>query len=67
LNGRTALVNTVLPVSSGKDIKQPVAIAKGEQMVYGAFVLHRRKDIWGRRVMNSGLGNRRVGGWTGGF
>jgi cytochrome P450 len=47
LNSRTALVSTILPVGGGKDGKLPIAIAKGEQVVYSAYVLHRRKDIWG--------------------
>jgi cytochrome P450 len=47
LNSRTALVDTILPVGGGKDRKQPVAIAKGEQIVYSAYVIHHRKDIWG--------------------
>ncbi len=47
LNGRTAIRDTILPVGGGKNRKQPIAIAKGEQISYSAYVLHRRKDIWG--------------------
>jgi cytochrome P450 len=47
LNSRTALVDTTLPVGGGRDGKRPIAVAKGEQVVYSAYVLHRRKDIWG--------------------
>ncbi|PMD45815.1 cytochrome P450 [Hyaloscypha variabilis F] len=47
VNSRTALVDTILPVGGGMDGKLPIAVAKGEQVVYSAYVLHRRNDIWG--------------------
>jgi cytochrome P450 len=47
LNGRTALRDTYLPTGGGPDRKQPLAIRKGENMGYSAYVMHRRHDIWG--------------------
>lgn len=46
-NGRQAVRDTVLPTGGGPDGKQPIAVIKGEQVGFGAYVLHRRKDIWG--------------------
>jgi cytochrome P450 len=47
VNGRQALKDTFLPVGGGPDRKQPIAIMKGEQVGYSAYVMHRRHDIWG--------------------
>lgn len=47
VNGRVAIRNTTLPTGGGPDRKQPVAIMKGEQVGYPAYVMHRRHDIWG--------------------
>ncbi|TVY38159.1 Cytochrome P450 [Lachnellula subtilissima] len=48
LNGREAVKDTTLPTGGGPDHKQPIAIRKGEQIGYSAYVMHRRKDIWGQ-------------------
>jgi len=47
MNGRRALRNTTLPVGGGPDRKQPIAIKKGEQVGFAAYIIHRRHDIWG--------------------
>lgn len=47
INGRQALKDTFLPTGGGPDHKQPIAIRKGEQVGYSAYVMQRRKDIWG--------------------
>jgi cytochrome P450 len=47
VNGRQAVKDTFLPVGGGPDRKQPIAIKKGEQVGYSAYVMQRRKDIWG--------------------
>lgn len=47
LNGRQALRDTFLPTGGGPNRDQPIAVMKGEQVGYPAYVLHRRKDIWG--------------------
>jgi cytochrome P450 len=47
VNSRTALRDTFLPTGGGKDRDQPIAIMKGETVGYSAYVMHRRKDIWG--------------------
>jgi len=47
INSRRALRDTTLPTGGGPDRKQPVAIKKGEQVGFPAYVMHRRHDIWG--------------------
>lgn len=47
LNSRTALKDTVLPTGGGPDGKQPIAVMKGEQVGYSAYVLQRREELWG--------------------
>ncbi|TAQ89571.1 hypothetical protein B7494_g2126 [Chlorociboria aeruginascens] len=47
INGRLCVRDTVLPTGGGSDGKQPITIKKGERVGYSAYVLHRRKDIWG--------------------
>ncbi|EKD19071.1 hypothetical protein MBM_02308 [Drepanopeziza brunnea f. sp. 'multigermtubi' MB_m1] len=47
INGRLATRNTVLPTGGGPDRKQPIAIRKGEPVGYSAYVMHRRRDLWG--------------------
>jgi len=47
MNGRRALKDTTLPTGGGPDGKQPIAIRKGEQVGFPAYVMHRRHDIWG--------------------
>jgi cytochrome P450 len=47
LNGRTALKDTMLPTGGGKDRKSPIVVKKGEMVGYIAYVLHRRKDLYG--------------------
>lgn len=47
INGREAIKDTTLPTGGGPDRKQPIVIRKGEQVGYSAYVMQRRKDIWG--------------------
>lgn len=47
MNARVALKDTFLPTGGGVDRKQPVAVMKGEQVGYSAYVMQRRHDIWG--------------------
>jgi len=46
-NGRTALVDTTLPVGGGPDGKSPIFIKAGQQVNYQVYVMHRRKDLFG--------------------
>jgi cytochrome P450 len=46
-NRRCALRDTTLPSGGGKDGSSPIYIPKGQQVLYGSYVLQRRKDIWG--------------------
>ncbi|KAF1815825.1 cytochrome P450 [Eremomyces bilateralis CBS 781.70] len=46
-NGRQAIRNTTLPVGGGEDGTKPVAVRKGQTVVYSILGVHKRKDIWG--------------------
>ncbi|KHN97412.1 cytochrome P450 52A12 [Metarhizium album ARSEF 1941] len=47
MNVRTALTDTTLPVGGGQDGRSPVFVAKGTDVGYSVFLMHRRKDLWG--------------------
>jgi cytochrome P450 len=47
MNSRMALKDTCLPTGGGPDRKRPIAVMKGEQAGYSAYVMQRRHDIWG--------------------
>lgn len=47
INGRMVRRDTTLPTGGGVDGQQPVALRRGEQVGYSAYVMHRRRDIWG--------------------
>jgi cytochrome P450 len=47
INGRGAVRDTILPTGGGPHRDQPIAVMKGEQVGYSAYVMHRRRDIWG--------------------
>ena len=46
-NNRQALVDTVLPRGGGEDGKSPIFVAKGSTVVWSAYSMHRREDIYG--------------------
>ena len=48
INAREAVRDTFLPTGGGPDRKQPIAVRKGEQGGYCAYVRQRRRDIWGQ-------------------
>jgi cytochrome P450 len=47
INSGTALRTVVLPKWGGRDGQYPVMVRKGEDVAYCAYVMHRRKDIYG--------------------
>jgi cytochrome P450 len=47
MNSRRAVRDTILPTGGGPEGKSPVAIKKGMAVGYSAYVMHRRRDIWG--------------------
>lgn len=55
-NRRCATRDTTLPRGGGKDGTSPIYIRKGRTVMYGTYVLHRRKDIWGEdaEIFNPG-------------
>ncbi|KAI7211284.1 cytochrome P450 [Hortaea werneckii] len=51
LNQRTAACDTALPVGGGTDGKSPVAVLKGDPVGFSVYLMHRRKDLWGRDAL----------------
>lgn len=47
LNMRGAARDTTLPTGGGPDGKSPIAVRKGQIVLYSVYVMHRRKDLWG--------------------
>ncbi|RMY29740.1 hypothetical protein D0866_08486 [Hortaea werneckii] len=47
LNSRVAARDTVLPLGGGPDGTKPIAIRKGQQVLWNIYAMHRRKDLWG--------------------
>ncbi|KAJ5993155.1 Cytochrome P450 CYP52T1 [Penicillium sp. IBT 35674x] len=50
-NSREAVRDTVLPVGGGPDGKSPVVVTKGTVVRYSAYVMHRRKDLYGEDAL----------------
>ncbi|EZG04409.1 hypothetical protein H106_05341 [Trichophyton rubrum CBS 735.88] len=46
-NSRSAIRDTVLPRGGGPDGQSPVFVPKGTSVIYSAFSMHRRTDIYG--------------------
>lgn len=51
LNSRIAVRDTTLPVGGGADGTKPVAIKKGQQVLWNIYAMHRRKDLWGEDAL----------------
>ena len=47
LNMRTATDDTILPVGGGPSGSKPVLVRKGDVVLFSAWSMHRRKDLWG--------------------
>ena len=46
-NARICVQDTVLPTGGGADGTQPVAVMKGQRLLYCVYAMQRRPDIWG--------------------
>ena len=46
-NLRTAIKDTYLPVGGGPDGKSPVFVAKGNEVIYSVYTMHRDHEIYG--------------------
>lgn len=46
-NSRTAIRDTILPRGGGPDGKSPIFVAKGTNVQYSVFTMHRREDLYG--------------------
>ncbi|KAK5132091.1 hypothetical protein LTR08_000341 [Meristemomyces frigidus] len=51
LNSRVAVRDTVLPTGGGVDGTKPVAVRKGQQVLWNIYAMHRRKDLWGEDAL----------------
>ncbi|GAB1735096.1 hypothetical protein NU219Hw_g164t1 [Hortaea werneckii] len=47
LNSRVAVRDTILPLGGGRDGTKPVAIRRGQQVLWNIYAMHRRQDFWG--------------------
>jgi cytochrome P450 len=46
--GRSAKQDTILPTGGGPDGTQPIAVPKGAAATINLYIMHRRRDIWGK-------------------
>ncbi|GAB1215839.1 hypothetical protein ATERTT37_005036 [Aspergillus terreus] len=46
-NRRIAVRDTTLPRGGGSDGRQPIFVRKGQAIMFSAYSMHRRRDIWG--------------------
>ncbi len=51
MNLRVAAKDTTLPVGGGPDQRSPIALKKGQTIIFSTYVLHRRKELWGEDVL----------------
>ena len=47
VNQRIANKDTTLPVGGGPDQSSPIALRKGQPVLFSVYVMQRRKDLWG--------------------
>lgn len=47
LNQRTATRDTTLPCGGGPDGQSPIAVRKGQVVLFSLYLTHRRRDLWG--------------------
>lgn len=47
LNERVAIRDTVLPTGGGPNLKQPIFVPKGQQVLIPTYAMTRRQDLWG--------------------
>lgn len=48
LTSRVAIKDTVLPTGGGSDGTMPMAVSRGQSLIFSTYQLHRREDIWGQ-------------------
>ena len=66
INTRTAVRDTTLPVGGGPDQRSPVAVKKGQHILFSVYLMHRRTDIWGEDASEfkpERWENKRVTAW----
>lgn len=47
LNQRIAAKDTMLPTGGGPDLRSPIAVRKGEIVLYSVYNMQRREEYWG--------------------
>lgn len=47
MNMRVAARDTTIPVGGGADQRSPIAVKKGQVVIYSVYLMHLRKDLWG--------------------
>ncbi|KAK4982417.1 hypothetical protein LTR50_007747 [Elasticomyces elasticus] len=67
INGRRANKDTILPVGGGSDQRLPIAIRKGQLVLFSVYLMHRRKDIWSEDALEFKLERweKKVPAWQG--
>lgn len=65
VNNRFAVRNTTLPLGGGPDGKSPVAIRKGQTVIFSVYLMQRRKDLFGEdaEVFRPERWEQRVPAW----
>jgi cytochrome P450 len=52
LESRVALRDTILPTGGGADGTSPIAVQKGQVVLWCSYAMHRRQDLWGADVLS---------------
>ncbi|GIZ44650.1 hypothetical protein CKM354_000784100 [Cercospora kikuchii] len=52
VNNRRAKVDTQLPTGGGAHGDAPVAVRKGQVVIYSVYLMHRRVDLWGEDAVD---------------
>ena len=47
INQRIAVKDTTLPTGGGPDKCSPIAVRKGQSVLFSVYLMQRRKDLWG--------------------
>lgn len=47
INSRAAARDTTLPTGGGPDQRSPIAVRKGQIILFSVYNLHRREELWG--------------------
>ena len=51
INQRAAVKDTTLPTGGGPDQRSPIAVYKGQILLFSVYLMQRRKDLWGQDAL----------------